>query len=122
MPGNLNKGHDFGFQALLYYKFIISTEHDVASVSQKMGLAPDTLYRYLRGALPFPIDRLADLVVATGDLGFLEYFAKKCNYTVIPIIRDRRQAEMMKRMAEMFLSAINAGNGEKPAGNKKEAR
>lgn len=108
---NLNIGCDYGFGAMLYYKFIISSEHDVALVSEKMKISKDTLYRYIRRALPFPIDRLPDLVKATGDLKFLEYFANKCDYTLIPIIKDKRQAEMMKRMAEIFLSAIN-GNDE----------
>jgi len=103
--GNLNNDHDFGFQALLYYKFIIASEQDVALVSEKMKISPDTLYRYVRGALPFPIDRLPDLVTATGDLKFLEYFANKCDYTLIPKVKDRKTAEMLIRVAEMFLSA-----------------
>lgn len=103
--GNLNNDLECGFGVLLYYKFIISSEHHVAPVSEKMKISPDTLYRYVRRALPFPIDRLSDLINATGDLKFLEYFATKCGYTLIPIIKDRRQAVMMKRMAEIFLSA-----------------
>jgi hypothetical protein len=118
---NLNNDLDYGFQALLYYKFIISAEHDVASVSQKMRISSDTLYRYVRRALAFPIDRLADLVNATGDIQFIEYFAKRCGYTLIPMIKDRKQAEMMKRMAEIFLSATGeiAAGGD-PAFLRKE--
>ena len=112
---NLNNDLEYGFQALLYYKFIISADHGVAPVSEKMKISPDTLYRYVRRALPFPIDRLADLVNATGDLKFLEYFATKCDYTLIPKIKDRRQAEMMKRMAEIFLSAIGTEPGKDSA-------
>jgi len=102
---NLKNHPDFGFGALLYYKFIIASEQDVALVSEKMKISPDTLYRYVRGALPFPIDRLPDLVTATGDLKFLEYFANKCDYTLIPKVKDRKTAEMLIRVAEMFLSA-----------------
>jgi hypothetical protein len=90
--------------------FIIADEHDVASVSEKMKISPDTLYRYVRGALPFPIDRLPDLVNATGNLKFLEYFANKCDYTLIPKIKDRKTAEMLIRVAQMFMSAT--GNDE----------
>ena len=102
---NLNNECDRGFQALLYYRFIVSNEQDVALVSDKMKISSDTLYRYVRGALPFPIDRLPDLVTATGDIGFLEYFAKKCDYTLIPKIKDRREAEIMRHTAEVMMAA-----------------
>lgn len=109
MPNsNLKNGHDFGYQALLYYVFIISAEFDVASVSEKMKISADTLYRYVRGALPFPVDRLADLVNATGDKRFLDYFAKKCDYSLIPVIKNQREREIMRHTAEVIMAATGA--------------
>ena len=106
---NLNIYPKNGFQLELYIKFIRDSKHDVDSVAQKMGLSKDTLYRYVRGALAFPIDRLPDLVMATGDMEFLNYFANKCGMTIMPIVKNRQTAQMMIFMAQMFLSASGGG-------------
>ena len=101
----LNMKAKMGFQSLLYYKFVVHKTYRVDTVAEKMGLSSDTLYRYVRGDRPFPIDRLSDLVNATGDFEYLEYFNDRCGYSVIPKIKDKTTTEIMTQIAEIFLSA-----------------
>jgi predicted transcriptional regulator len=100
-----------GFSVLLYCNFIIKKKYGVDAVSQKMGIAKDTLYKYVNGSHVFPAEKLIDLTNATEDMEYLEYIADKCNRTVITKIKDKKTAEAMIEMAKLFLSAT-AGREE----------
>jgi hypothetical protein len=95
-------------QTLLYYKFIASKQHDVASVAQKMAVSVDTLYRYVRGDRPLPVDRIPDLVNATGDTEFLEYLTDKCGFSLVPKIKDKGTFKIFAQLVNVFQSAMNA--------------
>ena len=73
--GNLTMMDNCRFQDVLYLVFISRQKFSVGATAQKMGIHRDTLYRYINGTLPFPIDRLGDLVRATEWKGWLQYFA-----------------------------------------------
>lgn len=101
--------HDFDFRALLYYRLIVSGDYEVATVAEKMKISSDTLYRYCEDKLAFPIERLPDLINATGNLKFLTYFASKCGYALVPKVRDRRIADALTAVANVLLSAAKEG-------------
>jgi len=104
-------GANSGLQCLLYTNFVIKGKYPVDSVAEKMGIHRDTLYKWIEGVNLFPADRLAPLVVATGDPEYLEYILDKCGYAVLPKIRDKKAAETMIQMAKVFMSATN-GRGD----------
>jgi len=106
-------GVNSGTQCLLYTNFVIKAKYPVDSVAEKMGVHRDTLYKWIEGKNLFPADRLAPLVIATGDLEYLEYILDKCGYVLLPKIRDKKAAETMIQMAKVFMSATN-GRGETP--------
>ena len=106
--GNLKFGGPTGYQTLLYYKFIASKQHDAASVAQKMQVSLDSLYRWVRGDRSMPIDRIPDLVNATGDLEFLEYLTEKCGFSLIPKIRDKATFKIFGQLVNIFQSAMSA--------------
>ena len=105
--GNLNNKGRSGFQSLLYVNFIFKKKYRVDDTAQKMGIHKDTLYKWVRGENPFPIDQLTNLVKATGDLDFLEYFCEPCGYSLIPKIKDKGTAKMFSQMARIMQSAID---------------
>ena len=78
-----------------------------------MGIHKDSLYRWVRGDKPFPIDKLPDLINATEDVEFLEYLADQCSYSLIPKIGNRKTAEIMNQMAKVMLSATNLNGKDK---------
>ena len=106
--GNLKFGGPTGYQTLLYYKFIASKQHDAASIAQKMGVSVDSVYRWVRGDRSMPIDRIPDLVNATGDLEFLEYLTEKCGFSLVPQIKDRATFKIFAQLVNVFQSAISA--------------
>ncbi len=73
-----------GFQSLMYYKFIIKKQYRVDETAFKMRIAMDTLYRYIRGELIIPPDRIVDLIKATGDREFLEFFSDPAGFDLVP--------------------------------------
>lgn len=91
-----------GIQALLYCNFIIKSKYRVDAVSEKMGVAPDTLYKWIEGVNLFPADRIAALTVATGDAEYLEYIAGKAGLALVPKIKDKRTAEVLALIAKIF--------------------
>ena len=105
--GNLNNKGRNGFQSLLYVNFIVRKKYRVDETAKKMGIHKDTLYRWIRGDNPFSVDYLGDLVKATGDLDFLEYFCEPCGYSLIPKIKDKGTAKMFSQMARIIQSAID---------------
>lgn len=122
MKINLKINRNSGLQCLMYFAFHISSKYPVDVVAQKMGVHPDTLYKWVNGTHVFPAEQLINLVNATDDLKYLEYVADKCDQCIIPKIKDRKQAEMMRRMAEVFLSATNGPEDEKGRFLRKRSR
>jgi len=105
---NLNNSPNYGFQALLYYRFTIERKHHVDEVSKKMGIHKDTLYRYTRGDNKFPIDQISNLVNAIGDIGFLEYFCEPCGYTLLPKIKDKTTVKVISNIAKILQNAVES--------------
>jgi len=114
---NLNNSSNYGFQSLLYYRFIIEKKYRVDDVSKKMGICKDTLYRYIRGAKKdskneerkeFPIDQISSLVNATKDLRYLEYFCDPCGYTLLPKIKDKTTVKVISNIAKILQSAVES--------------
>jgi len=87
MNSNLNSSAISGFSALLYVNFIIKKKYRVDAIAKEMQIATDTLYRYARGENIIPPDRIADLVRATGDVEYLEFFCEPCGF--IPIQKSK---------------------------------
>lgn len=106
---NPNNGRDFTFQALLYYRLIVSGDFSIQAVAEKMHISSDTLYKYVESKAAFPIERLPDLIAATGDIRFLDYFASKCGYALIPKVRDRRLADSLGAIADVLMAVSKAG-------------
>ena len=105
MEGNLKNRDDQRFRALLYYRFHIEDKYPVDAVAEKMGIHKDTLYRWINGTNTFPANEIINLVVATGDISYLEFLADKCGYAIIPKIKDKRTAEAVLLIARIFLMA-----------------
>ena len=80
--GNNSNGN-IGFPSLLYVNFCIKKKYRVDETAKKMQIATDTLYRYVRGENTMPPDRIIDLIKATGDIEYLEFFSEPCGF--IPI-------------------------------------
>ena len=104
---NLKNGSSYRFSNHMYYIFIVQKKHRVDLMAEKMKVHRDSLYRWIRGDKPFPIDQLSNLVNATEDVSFLEYFADQCNYSLMPKIRNKKTAEIMTQMAKVMLSATD---------------
>lgn len=111
--GNLKINRSSGIQCLMYFAFHISDKYPVDTVAQKMGVHPDTLYKWINGTNVFPAEQLINLINATGDTKYLEFIADKTGYAIIPKIQDRKTAETMMRMAEIFMSATGNNDDEK---------
>ena len=79
---NLKKLDEFRFQDLLYFVFIQHDKFRIDQTAARMKIHPDTLYRYCRGELPFPVDRLDDLVEATDWKGWGQYFYRNTDYAI----------------------------------------
>jgi len=97
-----------GFQSLLYFNFILQKKYRVDIVSKKMGIATDTLYKYIRGERPFPPDRISDLYNATNDLSYLTFFLDPCGHVPIKPIEDKETIKVLLSLIELIQSAINS--------------
>jgi hypothetical protein len=53
------------------------------AVAAMMNIAPDTLYKYIRGSLPLPYYHGPGLLRATGDRMLLEWLTKRCPGLII---------------------------------------
>ena len=85
MNSNLNSAAISGFSSLLYVNFIIKKKYRVDAIAKEMRVATDTLYRYVRGENIMPPDRVIDLVAATKDIEYLEFFCEPCGYLPVNI-------------------------------------
>lgn len=112
MAGNLKNNGAFGFQSLMYINFITKKKYRVDSIAKKMEISRDTLYRYVRGELLMPADRIADLIRATQDVEYLEFFCDALDCVPIPKIKDRATASTLSQMVKVMQSAIEIKEGE----------
>jgi hypothetical protein len=86
-----------GWSALLYVNFIIKKKYRTDDVAKEMRIATDTLYRYVRGEHVMPPDRIIDLIKATGDIEYLEFFCDPCGYVAIPAVKGKPSEEERKQ-------------------------
>ena len=105
---NLKKLDNFRFQDFLYLVFITYKKFRVDQTAARMEIDPDTLYRYCRGELPFPIDRLRYLIQATGWKGWGNYFYSNTPFVVKEELPLKTQ-ELLSELS-LALSAV-AGTG-----------
>lgn len=94
-----------GFSSLLYVNFIIKKKYRIDDVAKEMRIATDTLYRYVRGENVIPPDRIIDLVKATGDIEYLEFFCDPCGYVPVPQAKAKLSDEERKK-EELSLSIL----------------
>lgn len=57
----------------------------VKSVAWRMGMPEKTLYSYVEGARPFPLDKLVPLCRASGNDVFLRYFAEQLGLLIFAV-------------------------------------
>ena len=104
-----------GLQSLLYYKFRIRKSYRVDTVAKNWkpkALSPSTLHKWISGDRPFPVDQLSNLVNATRDLEYLEYYVDQCGYQLLPKIKDKKTAEVVMQVGKIMLSATDKKEGE----------
>jgi len=106
--GNLNNSGNLGFSSLLYVNFIIKKKYRVDEVAKEMQIATDTLYRYVRGENIIPPDRIIDLIKATHDLDYLEFFSDPVGYLVIQKIKDKIDKKESILESELKACLLNA--------------
>ncbi len=106
MNNNLNGSQISGFSALLYVNFIIRKKHRVDAVAKEMQIATDTLYRYIRGENVIPPDRVVDLVKATGDAEYLDFFCEPCGFAAVPVQKARLTPEQREK-DQIHLAILN---------------
>jgi transcriptional regulator with XRE-family HTH domain len=95
-----------GFSVLLYYHFISKKKYRVDEIADKMGIAVDTLYRYVRGENNIPPDRIVSLLKATDEIEFFNYFLDPCGY--IPVKRPNGKLfDQPHEKDEIHLSILN---------------
>lgn len=90
-----------GFSSLLYVNFVIKKKYRIDDVAKEMRIATDTLYRYVRGENIIPPDRIIDLVRATGDIEYLEFFCDPCGCVPVRqsparLMREEREKEQIR--------------------------
>lgn len=107
MPyGNPNDSQINGFVVRLYYNFIERKKYRVDAVAKEMQIATDTLYRYIRGENVIPPHRIIDLVRATKDIEYLEYFCEPCGY--LPILAAQAKVcDEPREKDQIHLSILN---------------
>lgn len=108
---NLNGSPISGFSSLLYVNFIIKKKYRVSDIAKEMRIADDTFYRYARGENIMPPDRIIDLIKATGDSEYLDYFCEPCGYTAVPVAKGTPTPHTLERDALHL--AVSAGDALK---------
>jgi hypothetical protein len=103
---NLNGSSISGFSALLYVNFIIKKKYRVDDVAREMQIASDTLYRYVRGENIIPPDRISDLVKATSDVEYLEFFCEPIGYAPVPIPQTTGARKDSLQAGQIHLSIL----------------
>lgn len=95
-----------GFSALLYVNFIIKKKYRVDVIAKDMHIATDTLYRYIRGENIMPPDRIIDLIRATKDKEYLDFFCEPVGFLAIPAPEGNLGVSEIRR-DEIELSILN---------------
>lgn len=95
--------HD-GFRTLLYYKFTYTKAYRVDEVADKMGIPAITFYKYISGQMSFPVDLVAKLYNATGDMEFLNFILNDTPLMLTP----RETATAGKDLTSETLDAMAA--------------
>jgi transcriptional regulator with XRE-family HTH domain len=85
----------------MYVNFIIKKKYRVDDIAKEMRIATDTLYRYVRGENIIPPDRIIDLVKATGDIEYLEFFCDPCGYvpirqSAVRLTKEEREQDQIR--------------------------
>lgn len=105
-----------GLQMLLYLNFIVLNKYKVDTVAKnwpKKPLSKSTLYKWIEGERIVPHDQISNLVIASGDISYLEYYCKPCGYQLIPKIEDKKTADVVMQVGKIMLSATDKkGEGE----------
>ena len=106
MNGNLKNSGSSRFQNQLYQYFIADKKRRVDETAEKMGIHKDTLYRWIRGANPFPIDELDNLTEAIGEPYFIEHFTRMCGYRVTREIADKKAIIILEEIRNLISAVI----------------
>ena len=106
MGSNPNHDGNLGFQSLLYVNFCIRKKYRVDDVAKEMRIITDTLYRYIRGKNIMPPDRIIDLVKATGDVEYLEFFCEPCGFAAVPVQKSKLTPQQREK-DQIHLSILN---------------
>jgi len=106
MNGNLKNSGSGRFQNLLYSYFIIDKKRRVDETAEKMKIHRDTLYRWVRGDNPFPIDELDNLTNAIGEPHFIEHYATLTGYKLINDITDKKALNFFKELHKLISAVI----------------
>lgn len=91
--------------------FIIKKKYRVDEIAREMQIATDTLYRYVRGENILPPDRITDLVKATRDIEYLEFFCEPVGYAPVPL--PKATGEKGPRLQDQVHLSILTGEGLK---------
>lgn len=116
MFSKVKMGNVRGLQSLLYVNFRVLKKYRVDTVAKNWKPKPiseSILHKWISGDRPFPVDQLSNLVNATDDPQYLEYYANRCGYTLLPLIKDKSARKNLSYMVQMFQSAINFKEDEK---------
>jgi len=96
-----------GFSSLMYVNFIIKKKYRVDDIAKEMRIATDTLYRYIRGENIIPPDRIIDLIQATKDVEYLEFFCDPCGF--VPISQPHGTLTKEEREKDQIRLSIFTG-------------
>ena len=106
MNGNLKNNGSGRFQNQLYTYFISDKKRRVDETAEKMGCHRDTLYRWIRGDNPFPIDELDNLTRAIEDSYFIEHFTRMCGYRITREITDKKAIIILEEIRNLISAVI----------------
>ena len=94
-----------GFSSLMYVIFIIEKKFRVDDTAKEMRITTDTLYRYCRGELIIPPDRIIDLINATHEIRFLNFFCEPCGFLPVSKVRFKRgQSSIRKKEVDLSIT------------------
>lgn len=93
------------FGILLYFYFRQSKSSNIAETAQRMGIAEDTLQKYVSGINNIPIERIPDLVHAVDDPIFLQEICDRSGYFPVKKFTPAAGVEAMS-ITEIQLAAL----------------
>ncbi|MBE3109689.1 MAG: hypothetical protein IMZ46_04100 [Acidobacteria bacterium] len=106
MPNNNpNDLENRWFGILLYFYFRQSKSSNIAETAQRMGIAEDTLQKYVSGINSIPVERIPDLVHAVDDPIFIQEICDRSGYFPIKKFTPTSGVETMSVM-EIQLAAL----------------